>query len=162
MQNKSKINKKTLSEPTGDLKKDIVNYFSDYGVFKDLVGVKDDFMTALYAAAHQMYQNNKYKEANQMFSLLCTLDHLERKYWLGLGACCQMEKKYTIALECYGFAVILEYKNPDAHLYAAECMLALAKKEEAKPVLSNIVELCTQKEQLPIKEKAKALLSLLK
>ena len=154
--------KKTPTEPTDNFQKDIVKYFSEYGVFKDLMGIKNECMAALYAAAHQMYQNNKYKEAKQMFSLLCTLDHLERKYWLGLGACCQMEKKYTIALECYGFAVILEYKNPDAHLYAAECMLALGKKEEAKPVLRNIIELCTQKDQLPIKEKAKALLSLLK
>lgn len=162
MQNTSKTKSSAKPGPSSDFQKDILQYFSECGVFQDLMEVDDKFMLSLYALAHQAYQNNKYHEASKMFSVLCMLNHLERKYWLGLGATLQMQKKYFPALECYGIAVLLHYKEPDAHLYTAECMLAIGKKDEVKPILQGAIELCTQKEHTPIKEKAKNLLSILK
>jgi type III secretion system low calcium response chaperone LcrH/SycD len=162
MHNTSKTKVAGIQNLSGDFKEDIMQYFAECGIFQDLLEVGDDFMVTLYALAHQAYQNNKYKEATQMFSVLCMMNHLERKYWLGLGASLQMEKKYTSALECYGLAVLLNYKEPDAHLYTAECMLALGNKEEVKSVLRGMIELCVQKEHASIKEKAKNLLSILK
>ncbi len=162
MHNTSKAKVAGIQNLSGDFQKDIMQYFAECGIFQDLMEVGDDFMVTLYALAHQAYQNNKYHEAGKMFSVLCVMNHLERKYWLGLGASLQMEKKYLPALECYGLAVLLHYKEPDAHLYTAECMLAVGKKEEVKPILQGVIELCTQKEHTSIKEKAKNLLSILK
>lgn len=141
---------------------DLVAFFEEFGVFKDLLNISEQAMASLYALAYQQYQASKYKEAEHIFSLLSLFNHLERKYWLGLGACRQMQKEYMKALEAYGYAVVLHYKDLDAHLYGAECLLALKKQKEAKVVLQGILELADKKEHFEIKEKAKSFLSILK
>jgi len=157
----SKISPLFVSKKPEGTAGDLVTFFKEYGIIKELLGISDQCVVSLYALGHQMYQASKYKEAEQIFSLLCLFNHLERKYWLGLGAVKQMQKEYEKAIEAYGYAVLLDYKEPDAHLYGAQCLLALGKKKETKPILQNVLELSIKKEHQDIKEKAKSFLAIL-
>lgn len=152
--------KKPVLAPDGH--QNLLHFFENYGILQELFEVKNDFMEALYALAHQMYISNKYKQAEQMFALLCLFNHYERKYWLGLGATRQMLKKYDAALEAYVYAAILDYKDPDAQLHAGECMLALGDRQKAKNIFRQVVELCVGPAHSAMKEKAKRLLEILK
>jgi type III secretion system low calcium response chaperone LcrH/SycD len=137
-------------------------FFQKFGTFQDLSGIDTTTLESLYAVAHQLYSVNKYQEAEKAFQLLCFYNHLERKYWLGLGATRQMQKKHSEALDAFTYAILLGFEEPSAHMYAADCYLALGKKEGAISALRTVIELVGQKPQhKATKEKAKGLLELL-
>ena len=58
-------------------------------VLRDLKGITDEEMEALYALAYHHYQAGHRQEALQRFKLLVTLDPLEQRFWLGLGGAAQ-------------------------------------------------------------------------
>lgn len=94
----------------------------------------------LYAMAYRYYEGRHYKEAVQFFRVLCSIDCDTQKHWLGLGASLQMMHDYTEALSAYGMAAILDRKTPEAHLYAAECFIALKRIPDAKNALTMASE----------------------
>jgi type III secretion low calcium response chaperone LcrH/SycD len=71
--------------------------------------------------AYELYKNGKYAESKDVFRFLTLADYNDRRYWMGLGACHQMSKDYTPAIESYSVAAIQNPKDPYVHFYAAEC-----------------------------------------
>jgi type III secretion system low calcium response chaperone LcrH/SycD len=104
-------------------------------MLKDEVYNSNDAHAALYVVGYQLYENGKYREAVDVFRVLTVLDQTERKYWMGLGASLHMQKEYDRALQCYGYAALLNENDPYAHFHAAECFLVQGKREEAYHVL---------------------------
>lgn len=98
---------------------------------KDFSAFTDDEMEAAYATGCQQIDQGRYDQAEKVFEFLCRLDHYEGKYWIGLGACRQMQKKYDSAVKSYALAGIHDMENPIPALRAAECYVALGKWTEA-------------------------------
>jgi len=83
--------------------------------------LNDDSLNSLYCIGYNLYRNGKYTDARDFFRFLSIIKADDRRYWLGLGACCQMMKNYPTALESYSVAAILNPNDPYVHFYAAEC-----------------------------------------
>ena len=49
-------------------------------------GITDAEMNAVYAVAHNFYMTGRYEDAETVFKFLVIFDHLNPKYWIGLGA----------------------------------------------------------------------------
>lgn len=87
-------------------------------------------LRALYTLAYTFYQEGDFVQAAELFHQLVHLKPLTQKYWLGVGACAQMQQRYTEALQAWGMAAILNATDPTPHFHAAECYNALQDNEE--------------------------------
>lgn len=81
----------------------------------------NDDLRIIYSLAYTLYQGGDYAQARPVFQQLAAFKPFEQKYWLGLGACYQMEKSYDEALKAWAMASLLNDQDPLPHFHAAEC-----------------------------------------
>jgi type III secretion system low calcium response chaperone LcrH/SycD len=112
----------------------------------------------LYALAYRYYESRHYREAVHFFRVLCAMDCDDPKHWLGLGAAYQMLKDYDEALPAYGLAAVLDQTNPQVHLHAADCFIALKRIPDAR----NALALADQHLKQANDQELRSLLALLK
>ena len=104
---------------------------ADGGTLKDVRGLSDKDIEAIYAVGFNFYNQAKYDQAEPMFQFACMYAHDQARYWMALGNCRQMVKNYQGAIDAYGFAYIQDITNPWSAIQAAICYLALQNKEFA-------------------------------
>ena len=130
---------------------------------KDARGLSEREMETIYTMGYTLYSQCKYQDAERVFKFLCVYNHLERKYFMGLAACRQMLKDFQGAVHAYTQAVILDVEEPDAHLYAAECLLAQKSEVNAESALFAAIYWAGDRpECAAVKRRAQTLLDLLK
>lgn len=115
--------------------------FIEMGVttVRDVKGITDEEMDAVYTVAYNYYTIGRYEDAEAIFHFLVMMDHLNVRYWIGLGASKQAQKKFKEALMSYQNVVgNLDIENYKAAYYAAECFLALGDKEKAAAALDTV------------------------
>ncbi len=130
--------------------------FKDGATLSELKGITDNEMKAVYQLGLGFYRTGRYDDADKVFRFLVLFDHLEPKYWTGLGAVQQMKKNFKGATASYGYASFLDLKNPKPQYYAAECFLALGDKENATSALDALDEYCPKDTILGKEFRAKA------
>lgn len=142
---------------------EIVETFIQSGLaYKDLRGLSDKDMEAIYSLAYTLYNHNKYDEAMKVFKFLSLMDHTDKRYFLGLAACRQMLGNYDKAIEAYQFAAVLDVEDPIVHLHAADCLLAAKRFDEARSALHATVHWAgDQVAHKASKDRAEMLLNLL-
>lgn len=139
------------------------DFLSNQKTFKDLKGITDKEMEGIYATAYNFYTHGKLDRANEIFSALCQMDPYQSKYWMGLGATRQMEKKYEKAIEAYGLATLMDAKNPLPAFYAAHCFMKLENFDGAiKALEASILLSQDKKEHKDLHSQAEQLLEGLK
>lgn len=105
---------------------ELMNLFSSVEVdYKELEKLDDGVIDGIYSFAYSFYEKGRYGEAENLFRLLTALRLRNTKYWKGLGAALQMQKKYGEAVEAYSRAAITDeaVADPYPHFHAAECLL---------------------------------------
>jgi secretion system chaperone SscA len=120
--------------PFGDeqeLKSFLERFGANGRTFRDFTQLTPQSMEVIYMVAFNQYNGGRYDEAEKVFRLLSTLNHFEPKYWMGLGASREMQKKYAEALKAYSFLTVLDMRNPVPAFHGAKCFLAMGKTEEA-------------------------------
>lgn len=113
----------------------IIDQYSEKGV--KIPQFSQDTVEALYAFGFGFYQHGKFDQAVHFFRFLTLIDFNQRKHWMGLGASYQMLKDYARAIQCFGYAAMLNPSDPYAHFHAAECFLSLKETEKAKEALKS-------------------------
>lgn len=133
------------------------------GILSELLDINEEELESIYAVAYNFYQSNRYDDAKQLFQLLCTYNHYESKYFLGLGAIHQAEGDYEEAANIYSAAVDIDVNNPLFPFHAGECHLALGDLERAE---SGFYAASLRSGDLPdfkeLKQKAEGLLTLVR
>ena len=127
----------------------------------DLKGFTRKHLEALYTVGFNAYNSGNYKQALKVFQFLCLYDHLEKKYWMALGACRQLMKQYKDAVDVYTYAWSLDMDDPTAALHAADCHIALGDRDAAISGLRFAAKNSVDKPELhAVKERAEALLKM--
>ncbi|OHE72642.1 MAG: CesD/SycD/LcrH family type III secretion system chaperone [Verrucomicrobia bacterium GWC2_42_7] len=106
-------------------------FLSGVTTYKDIMGLQDSHLETIYSMAYDFYRSNKFDKAEELFKGLCLLNPRCHKFWMGLAACVQMQKRFDKAMEVYGFAIAVEAMNPAPFLYIADCALGLKNLEGA-------------------------------
>lgn len=109
---------------------------------KELKGITNEEMEAVYSLAFNFYRTGKYDDAEKIFNFLALFDHLNPKFWMGVGAVRQVKKNYEGAVQAYGYASFLDLHNPKPQFHAAECYLAMGDKRNAASALEALKEFC--------------------
>ena len=116
----------------------------------------NDDLRVLYTLAYTLYKGGDYEQAKMIFQQLASCKPFTKKYWLGLGACWQMEHSYTDALKAWGMAALIDGNDPTPHFHAAECYLALEDHTEGLKAMRATKSRLTNEHQ-DIREKVKNL-----
>ena len=109
----------------------LVEFVEKGGTLADTQGLTGENLEALYALAYTEYNQGNYEKAEELFRLLCNLDHLEKKFWMGLGASRQMLKDWDGAIDAYTITLLFAIDDPIAPLHTAECQLAKGDRDAA-------------------------------
>ena len=144
-----KIDTKKIAETVKALAQDVAT-------LKQLKGVTNAELEAVYSLAFGYYKTGKYEEAHKLFQFLVLFDHLNAKFWMGLGAVQQMEKDYKNAVVSYGYCSFLKLDNPKPQLHAAECFLAMGDKRNAASSLEALDAYCPKDTDVGREYRAKA------
>ena len=109
-------------------------------------GITTEEMDAVYSLAHDFYRTGRYQDAETLFKFLTVYDHLNPRYWMGLGATRQVQRRFDEAIKAYALvSVTLDVKNVKAPYYAAECFLAKGDREGARKALEHVKHFCDAK-----------------
>jgi type III secretion system low calcium response chaperone LcrH/SycD len=106
------------------------------GTLKDVRGLSREDLETIYAIGYNLYNQALYEKAEPMFQFACFYEHTEARYWVALGNCRQMAKKYQPAIDAFGMGYVLDQNNPWPVIQAAICYLALQDKEQAADALT--------------------------
>ena len=128
----------------------------DGSTLKQLKGISNDELEAVYSLAFGYYRTGKFDEALKLFQFLVLFDHLNAKYWFGQGAVQQALKDYQSAVVSYGYCSFLKLDNPKPQLHAAECFLALGDKRNAASSLEALEAYCPKDTDIGREYRAKA------
>ena len=130
--------------------------FMSGSTIKQLKGITNGELEAVYSLAFNYYRSGKFDEAEKLFNFLVFFDHLNQKFWMGVGAVRQVKKNFTGAVQAYGYASFLDLKNPKPQLHAAECFLAMGDKLNAASSLEALDSFCPTDTELGREYRAKA------
>ncbi len=128
----------------------------------ELAGMQSEHYEMLYASAHQLYGAERYEDAEKLFTFLCIRNPREQRFVLGLGACQQVQGKWEEAMILYACLVPRDIENPVAPFHICECLVGLGQVAEAVDVLQDLVERMHRPEHVELKQRASAMLALLK
>lgn len=87
-------------------------------------GMTNDRMYAAFEHAKALYHEGNYQFALEIFKYLCLQNHLNKTYFMYLGACYQRMSRADMALKAYTHASALDPGDPRPHYNAAVCYLA--------------------------------------
>ena len=116
--------------------------FLNGATIKELKGLSNQEMEAVYSLAFNFYRTGKFDEAEKLFNFLALFDHLNQKFWMGVGAVRQVKKDFPGAVQAYGYASFLKLSNPKPQFHAAECFLAMGDKRNAASALEALDRFC--------------------
>ena len=141
---------------TEKLAEGIKSLVKDNATLKQVKGVTNGELEAVYSLAFGYYRTGKYDEALKLFQFLVLFDHLNAKFWFGLGATQQAIKDYQSAVASYGYCSFLNLENPKPQYHAAECFLAIGDKRNAASSLEALNEYCPNNTDVGREYRAKA------
>ena len=130
--------------------------FMNGSTIKELKGITNDELEAVYSLAFNYYRSGRFDEAEKLFNFLALFDHLNAKYWMGVGAVRQMKKDFAGAVQAYGYASFLDLGNPKPQYHAAECFLAVGDRRNAASALEALYAYCPKDTDLGREYRAKA------
>ena len=128
----------------------------DNATLKELKGVTNDELEAVYSLGFSYYNTGKFEDAQKLFEFLVLFDHLSSKYWFALGAVQQARKDYEKAVASYGYSSFLDLENPKPQYHAAECLLAMGDKGNAASAIMALEHYCPANTDLGREYRAKA------
>jgi type III secretion system low calcium response chaperone LcrH/SycD len=99
----------------------------------------------LYDFGYHYYENGKYPEATDFFTVLTDIDSENPKSWIGLAASLQMQKDYNEAILAYSNAAFLDPNNPEIFFHAANCCFSLDLVSEGINALDTAEEIAKNK-----------------
>lgn len=150
-----------FDQMTPDQMTNVIDGFLNKGLaLQNLQEISDESMEELYRTGYNLYNGGRPQDAESMFQYLCILNHWQKKYWMGLAAARQVQKKYSEAIDAYSMAGLLEITDPNVPFQAAICHLGLGNVDKATHALEGAVELSENNNDL--RSKAQGLLATLK
>lgn len=117
---------------------------------QEILGLSDDCLRSFYALSRYLYEQQQYEEACGAFYLLSLINPAYTIFWIGLGNCEYVLKRYQAAVTAYTFALQTDPSDPKTHLLIARCHIGLGNNAAATASLS-IAELgCTDRKTIHI------------
>jgi tetratricopeptide (TPR) repeat protein len=104
---------------------------------QELIGLSSQTYDLFYAAGRDLYENEAFEKASDIFFLLTILNYCYSNVWISLGLCEQKCNHLETALKAFSMAVITNPESPEPYLCAADCCIAMNDLSEANIYLEQ-------------------------
>lgn len=122
-----------------DPKADAIRAFESGKTLQDGLTISDEQMVQYYKYANELYEQQNYIDASDIFLLLTQLNPLIKEYWSAFGNAELMNGDFESAFYAYQMAIVLDPEAPGGYLAAAKACLAQGETEAALDYL-NLME----------------------
>lgn len=109
---------------------------------REAIGISDDIMNLLYNQAYTLYNLGQYKEANQIFYFLTTMEPTASNYHMGLAATHHKMGEYDSAAKAYFAVATLDVLSPVPFYHLADIYLHTEEPKAAYAVLKTAITRC--------------------
>ena len=106
-----------------------------------MIALSDEDVEAIYRVAFNMYQQDRFEDAEKFFGNLCICDATSERFFLALGMARQKRENYTGAYDAYLMAGSAHGNGPRPPLFAAECALHFGQIAWAQSALLDALKL---------------------
>lgn len=110
----------------------------------EIAGMSQDEIEAVYWLGHGFYTGGNYSDAVDIFKFLCMHRHMDKRFWMGLGAASQLLKDYDRAITAYRTCAMLDLGDAQVPLRAAECFAAIGDQVQAQQALEAVAVVAEQ------------------
>ena len=107
---------------------------------KEHVGISDSDLQNLHAIACAFFEKGKLNEAELYFRQLSLIDSTNLDYILGLGAVLQRKKLYSVAVDAYAAAHMIQTGDSRPMFYAGQCNFFERKYSKARFCFELVIE----------------------
>ncbi len=97
--------------------------------------LSDEELREFFYNAVTAYNEKRFDEAIDTFTLLTAIRPEVPNFWLGFGAALQSSKKYPEALNAFKMGIFASAKDMTPYLYAARCCLQVRDYAHALEIL---------------------------
>lgn len=88
---------------------------------QELCKMSNDTLDVLYKGAKHLYEQQRYQEAADAFSILTFLNAKHHPFWMGLGNSEYFCHRYQAALVAFAMAAIINPSDPYCHIFSCKC-----------------------------------------
>jgi type III secretion system low calcium response chaperone LcrH/SycD len=107
----------------------------------DAAGITTETLEAGYGLAYNLYNAGNYTDAEKLFSALCIYNHLDTRFWMGLGGSRQAGGNLAGAIDAYNMATIASaLDDPAPSVHAGLCYLKQGDTENAAALFDAALE----------------------
>ena len=152
---KQHVSVKTLAEQISQL-------LAAGGTLGAIYDYTDHDCEVMYTLGHGLYAQGRFADAVKVFGFLAMHNHLERRYMYAFAASLQMAGSHQEAIKFYTLASIMDPADPGPAFHTCECLIALGMTDNAIEGLEMVIAQCRTEAQRPLRERAGALMALLK
>lgn len=135
-----------LNGLTEEKVRELVQNFANMGTMREIKGISDQELEAVYSVGFNMYRAGNFAEAEKIFQFLTLIEHTSSRFWTAFGSAQQAQKKFAEAVKSYQMGSFLDLENPKPMYYAAECFFLTGDKENALMALASLEQYAPQNE----------------
>jgi tetratricopeptide (TPR) repeat protein len=121
------IRRLTKSFPNGDSKApQEVQTEVPPQMLDELMGLSEDTIVYFYKIGVQLYEQQQYQKASNVFTLLTMLNMGRPEVWIALGLSEQRLENYETALNAFAMGVATDIDAPIPYIHLAECCISMS------------------------------------
>ncbi|WP_075088673.1 type III secretion system translocon subunit SctE [Verrucomicrobium spinosum] len=110
----------------------LTNFGANGRTMRDFTNLTPESMEVFYMVAYNQYNAGQYEESSKVFQLLASLDHFDKRYWMGLGSSRAMEGNHKDAIKAFGYLGFLDVSDPVPSFHCARSFIATGKIKERR------------------------------
>ncbi|WP_252179392.1 tetratricopeptide repeat protein [Endozoicomonas sp. 4G] len=117
------------------------SYLRQGGTIRELKGLDQDQMEAIYQLGYSYFSIGNYPEALKVFRYLALLDHQNPRYYLGIGLALYHLNQNAAAIPALNYAEKLDSQDPRPSICMTECFIRLKNRNLAVKALTNAAKI---------------------
>ncbi len=110
--------------------------FQEGKPLQEIVKISDQTLQTLYKLTRYLFEQQHYEQACSAFYFLSLLNPAYHEFWIGLGNCEYILKRYSEAILAYTFAMQTDPFDPLVNLLVGRCYLGVGNTAAAKASLA--------------------------
>ncbi|WP_422411400.1 MULTISPECIES: hypothetical protein [unclassified Endozoicomonas] len=118
-----------------------LTYLRRGGTIRELRGLDQGQMEAIYQLGFSHFGIGHYAEALKVFRYLALLDHRSSRYYLGIGLALHHLNQDAAAIPALSYAERLDNEDPRPSICMTECFIRLKNRKLAVKALSNAAKI---------------------
>ncbi len=102
--------------------------------------ISDGDMTHCYEIGQQLFAHHNFRDAADVFLVLCVLNPTVASFWKALGLCEENNKRYDTAVMAYAIALLHNENDPFPIINSALCLKQVKEIDKARELLHNAIQ----------------------